>query len=96
MDAEQIQTKLLALAAQLAGFGVKSLSIFGSVARGEATPKSDLDFLVEFEGPATFARYMGLKELLEGVFHTRIDLVTMRALKPRLRDQILGEAIKVA
>jgi len=72
------------------------LSLFGSAARGEAKEDSDLDFLVEFEGPATFDRYMDLKELLEREFKTTIDLVTVRALKPILRDQILSEAIRVA
>lgn len=96
MDVGRIRTRLEGFAEQLTGLGVKSLSLFGSAARGQATEASDLDFLVEFEGPATFSRYMGLKELLEGALQTRIDLVTVRALKPRLRDQILGEAIKVA
>ncbi len=91
-----MRTKLATLTARQAELGVKSLSLFGSTARGEATEASDLDFLVEFDGPATLDRYMGLKELLEDEFKLRIDLVTVRALKPALRDKILGEAIKVA
>ena len=81
---------------ELSSLGVKSLSVFGSGARDETRPESDLDFLVEFDGPATFDRYMGLKELLEREFTVQIDLVTTRALKPILRDEILAEAIKVA
>jgi predicted nucleotidyltransferase len=88
--------KLAVSTGKLVELGVKSLSVFGSVATGQATEGSDIDFLVEFEGPATFARYMGLKELLEGEFLTRVDLVTLRSLNPRLRDQILGEAVKDA
>ncbi len=87
----------LALAPDLlVNLGVRSLSLFGSAARGQAREGSDLDFLVEFEGLATFDRYMSLREFLEREFAVPIDLVTLRALKPRLRDQILAEAIKVA
>lgn len=76
-------------------FGVKSLAIFGSVARGEAGPDSDIDILVEFEGPATFDRYMGLKFFLEDLLGRRVDLVTKRALKTRLRPYVEREAIYV-
>jgi predicted nucleotidyltransferase len=77
-------------------FGVKSLELFGSVARNEATASSDLDFLVEFNGPATFDRYMDLKFFLEDLFKRPIDLVTSRSLKPQLKATVLEEAIRVA
>ena len=76
-------------------FGVKSLAVFGSVARGEAGPESDVDILVEFEGRATFDRYMGLKLFLEDLLSRRVDLVTRKALKPRLRPYVEREAIYV-
>ncbi len=76
-------------------FGVKSLAVFGSVARGEAGPGSDVDILVEFEGRATFDRYMGLKFFLEDLLGTRVDLVTRRALKPRMRPYVEREAVYV-
>jgi len=76
-------------------FGVKSLAIFGSVARGEAGPDSDVDILVEFEGRATFDRYMGLKFFLEDLLGRRVDLVTRKALKPRMRPYVEREAIYV-
>ena len=59
--------------------------MFGSVARNEATAQSDVDVLVDFDGPATFDAFMGLKLLLEDTLRTRVDLVTRAALKPRLR-----------
>ncbi len=77
-------------------FGVRELAVFGSVARGEATAASDLDVLVDFDGPATFDRFMGLKVFLEDSFGTKVDLVTRPALKPRIRDRILAEARRVA
>ena len=76
-------------------FGVRSLALFGSVARDEATETSDLDFLVEFEGTATFDRYMDLKFFLEDLFNKPVDLVTKRSLKPQIQQAVLQEAIDV-
>ncbi|MFB3924224.1 MAG: nucleotidyltransferase family protein [Terriglobia bacterium] len=73
-------------------FGVKSLGLFGSVARGESTASSDLDFVVEFER-STFDTYMGLKEFLEDLFDCPVDLVLAHTLKPRLREPVLREAV---
>ena len=77
-------------------FGVRSISLFGSVARDQAGPGSDLDVLVEFEAQATFDRYMGLKFLLEDTLGVKVDLVTRAALRPILRERVLAEAILVA
>lgn len=96
VDASTVCRRLQDVSADLATLGVKSLSIFGSTVRGDATDASDLDFLVEFEGPASFAGYMALKELLEDIFGRQIDLVTHKALKPALKQRILDEAVKVA
>jgi predicted nucleotidyltransferase len=76
-------------------FGVKFLAIFGSVARDEARPDSDVDILVEFEGVVTFDRYMDLKFYLEDNLGTRVDLVSKRTLKPQIRPSIEQEAIPV-
>ena len=92
------QTVLTRLADRLdtiRGFGVQTLALFGSVARDEATETSDLDFLVEFEGAATFDRYMDLKIFLEDLFEKPIDLVTKRSLKPQIRQTVLEESINV-
>ena len=67
-----------------------------SVARDDAGADSDVDILVEFEGPATFDRYMDLKFFLEELLECRIDLVTRDALKPRIRPRVESEAIHVA
>jgi len=76
-------------------FQIKSLALFGSIARDEATEASDLDFLVEFEGAATFDRYMDLKFSLEDLFGKPVDLVTRRSLKPQIAESVLEEAISV-
>ncbi len=76
-------------------WGVKSLALFGSAARGDLRPESDVDILVEFEGPATFERYLELKFYLETLLGRPVDLVTLRAIKPRMRSQVEREVIRV-
>ena len=82
--------------ADLRRFGVSSLALFGSFARDEAGEDSDVDLIVELEGPATFDRYMDLKFYLEDVLGRRVDLVTRKGLRPRLRPSVEAEAIRVA
>jgi predicted nucleotidyltransferase len=77
---------------ELRRLGVRRLGLFGSAVRGEATETSDLDFLVEFDHK-TFDSYMEVKELLARLFGRRIDLVIAEAVKPHLRERILGETV---
>ena len=81
---------------ELARFGVKSLALFGSVARGEARPDSDVDILVEFEGRATFDRFMDTKYYLEDILGCRVDLVVPDAIKPRMKPAIMQDLVYVA
>ena len=76
-------------------FGVKEIAVFGSLARDELNERSDLDFLVTFEGKPDFDRFMDLKLYLEDIFARPIDLVTKNALRPELRPGIEREAIHV-
>jgi len=77
-------------------FGVRSLALFGSVARDEARAVSDVDLLVEFETPPGFDGYMALKFRLEEVLGCRVDLVMRSALKPWAEPVVAQEAIRVA
>lgn len=77
-------------------FSVKHLALFGSTARGEAREDSDVDVLVEFEGPATFDGYMGLLFYLEGLLGRKVDLATVGGLKPRVRPNVEKDLIRVA
>ena len=77
-------------------FGVDALSLFGSVSRDEAHESSDVDLLVDFDGPATLMRFMDLKFFLEEQLGARVDLTTRRSLKPLLRSRIEAEAVRVA
>ncbi len=77
-------------------FGISSLALFGSVARGEAGPDSDVDVLVKFRETPGLSQYMGLKFSLEDRLGRRVDLVMDKALKPWARSLVEAEAIRVA
>src|SRR5881409_1812833 len=76
--------------------GVRRLALFGSVARDEARPDSDVDLLVEFApGEKSFDRFMALSDLLETLLGHRVELVTVEALSPFIGPHILAEAADV-
>jgi predicted nucleotidyltransferase len=77
-------------------FGVASVALFGSYARDEARPDSDVDLLVEFERTPTFLGYMDLIDHLEQLFGTRVDLAPPNKLKPRARPYVERDLIRVA
>ncbi|MDO8730707.1 MAG: nucleotidyltransferase family protein [Candidatus Omnitrophota bacterium] len=91
---EEVLKTLQENQAAIRGFGVQRLGLFGSIARGEGNPGSDLDFLVELKRN-TFDAYMDLKFFLEGLFHCSVDLVLSGSVKPALRDSILRETVYV-
>ena len=73
-------------------FYVDKLGIFGSFSKGEETSESDVDILVEINGPVGW-EFFDLKDLLEENLHRNVDLVTLDSLKPLLRERILKEVI---
>ena len=77
-------------------FGAKHISVFGSAARDELNETSDIDVLVEFDGLPTFDNYMGLKFFLQDLFKRRVDLVTRDSIKPRMRQIIERDLVRVA
>ena len=95
-----LKTKILELIKKhkndLKSFHVVSLGIFGSVARGEERPDSDIDVLVQFDGPTQFDWYMDLKEFLENLFGRKIDLITDSGLKPTTRSFVEKDLIRVS
>jgi uncharacterized protein len=75
-------------------FDVKSLALFGSVARGEATETSDVDLLVEFERPVGLFHFFTVQHYLEDILgFAQVDLVMPDALHKELKEGILREAI---
>ncbi len=76
-------------------YAVKSLALFGSVARNEATLSSDIDLLVEFNKPIGLFHFLRVKNCLQEWLNQKVDLVTYQALKSPLKEQILKELIYV-
>jgi len=77
-------------------YNISALSIFGSVARDDARADSDVDILVEFSRPVGLFQFIELQQNLEALLGSKVDLGTLRSLKPRIKEQVLQEAIRVA
>jgi predicted nucleotidyltransferase len=73
-------------------FNVERIGLFGSNARGKATPRSDIDILVGFSRPIGW-EFVDLKEYLEKLLGCRVDLVTVNALKPQMMESVMSEVI---
>ncbi|KYK27971.1 MAG: nucleotidyltransferase family protein [Theionarchaea archaeon] len=73
-------------------YKVKEIGIFGSYVRGEQSKISDIDILVQFSEPVGW-EFLDLKEFLELILGTKVDLVTVNALKPQIKDRILKEVV---
>lgn len=98
MNKQQIIKTIQANRALLEEFSVKSLSVFGSVVRGERQLESDVDILVEFDPEAEIGlfEFVRLKNALSDLIGIPVDLGTPDALHPALKDDILREALHVA
>jgi len=81
---------------ELRDLGVRSLSLFGSVARDQAEPGSDIDVIVEFDRPVGYFHLFDVQDRLEGFLGCKVDLVTPGGLRPELRQGILAEAVRAA
>ena len=75
--------------------GAHNLRVFGSVARGEAGPESDLDILVEMEPGKSLLNHVALMQDLEDLLQRKVDVVSERALHWYIRDRVLAEAISL-
>ena len=96
MDRQEISRLLAQHADELKTFSVRALSLFGSVARGDARPDSDVDLVVELERPIGLFRFVRLQRLLEQILARKVDLVPSDSIRPQLRANILREAVRVA
>lgn len=76
-----------------AKYGARNVRLFGSVARGEADARSDVDFLVEMEPGRSLFDLGGLQYDLERLLGCPVDVVTERGLKARIRDRVFREAV---
>ena len=87
-----VQINKLLLAELCRKHDVRVLKLFGSAARGEDTPASDIDLLVEFEGRKSLFDLIGLELELTEFLGRRVDLLTEPSISPYLRDRILASA----
>lgn len=76
-------------------YGVKELGIFGSYLHGEQKTKSDLDLMVEFEEPIGLFDFIRLENELTRLTGIKVDLVVKDALKPRIKDRVIKEALYI-
>jgi predicted nucleotidyltransferase len=96
MTPDRVRQILSAARAELGVLGVRSLDLFGSVARDEASADSDVDLLVEFDRPIGLFHFFRVQGRLEELLGARVDLVMRDAVKPQLRERIFAEAIRAA
>jgi len=73
--------------------GARNVRVFGSVARGDADEKSDIDLLVEFEPGRSLLDHAGLWMDLQELLGCKVDVVSERGIKPRIRERVLQEAL---
>ncbi|NOX63793.1 MAG: nucleotidyltransferase family protein [Chloroflexi bacterium] len=76
-----------------ARYGARNLRVFGSVARGDEIPESDIDILVDMEAGRSLLDLGGLLMELKDVFGCEVDVVTVQGLRERLRERVLKEAV---
>ena len=76
-------------------YHIVSLSLFGSVARDEARPDSDVDILVKFARPTGIFQFVDLKKRLEALFGCKVDIGKQQSLRPHVKARVLQEAIRV-
>ena len=76
-------------------YGVRSLGVFGSYVRGEETPRSDLDILVEFAQVPDLFKFMDLEDHLRSLLRVKVELVSRKALKGSIGGRILSEVVSV-
>ncbi len=90
---EQLRAKRAEILRICAKYGARNVRLFGSIARNEADEASDIDLLVELEPGRTLLDLGGLQLELEALLNRRVDVVTPKGLKTRIRDRVLKEAI---
>lgn len=92
MTIDEIKQKITPILKQ---HGVTRAAVFGSIARGEATEKSDVDILVEIPHEHSLFEFIGIKNELEDILERKADLIEYRAIKARIRENILNSQVPI-
>ena len=96
MDRDQVVSLLRSHAAELKTLGAARLFLFGSVARDEAGPASDVDLFFDFEAPRfSIVELVALRDRLGALLHRKFDVMSRGSLHPRLKPAIEGAAVQV-
>lgn len=91
---EELQAKKMAILALVGRYGARRIRVFGSVARGEERPDSDVDFLVDFpRGYDLFTQRLPLTQGLEELLHRKVELIPEHELNRHIREQVMKEAV---
>ena len=93
MRIDELRTRRDEILRIAAHHGARHLRVFGSVARGDADERSDIDFLVDMEQGRSLLDLGGLLMDLQRILGRPVDVVTAKGLKPRIRDRVLEEAV---
>ena len=89
---QEIKKKIISI---LVKYGIKKILIFGSYARNEATPNSDLDLIVEFPEGTSLIDHIGIEFELSEALNMKIDLLSQNGISPYIKDQIMKEAVVI-
>jgi predicted nucleotidyltransferase len=90
-----VQNKREAILRIATQYGASNIRVFGSVARGEAGPESDIDVLIHLEPGRSLLDIVAIKQDLEELLGRKVDVLTESSISPYLRDRILKEAIEL-
>ncbi len=93
---DELRNQKEAIAALAVRYGARRIRVFGSVARREERPNSDVDILVELpRGYDMFAQRLPLTQQLMNLLHRKVDLVPEHEISPHIRDRVLKEAVEL-
>ena len=95
MDKDTVIAVLRSHQPELQRLGVRHAALFGSLARGEAGPNSDIDIAIELDRSRqpTVYDYVGMQQFISGLFEGTVDVVDREALKPRVRERVLADLV---
>ena len=96
MERDQVLSTLRRHSADLKGLGASSLYLFGSIAKNEASPQSDVDLFFDFDDPRfSLVELVALKDRIGELLHAPADVMSRGSIHPRLRSSIEGSALRV-